>query len=191
MWERTITVSSGSKSFGVTGWRVGWSVGPEDLISCLLVVHQSADGVCATPTQEAVARCIEKEIATLNQPESHFCTQREKLLEKRDVSVQLLREAGFVPCVPDAGFFVMADWSSVATEEMVRDGSVSSPDFLFVKWFLKNLGILTIPPSAFYGEENNKHICSRYVRFCFCKTDDNFDKARQILKDIPKLKRIQ
>ena len=65
MWDRTITIGSAGKTFSVTGWKLGWAVGPAHLISNCGVVHQNCVYTCPTPIQEAVARGFEKEMARL------------------------------------------------------------------------------------------------------------------------------
>ena len=67
MWDRTITIGSAGKTFSVTGWKLGWAVGPAHLISNCGVVHQNCVYTCPTPIQEAVARGFEKEMARLDQ----------------------------------------------------------------------------------------------------------------------------
>ena len=66
MWDRTITIGSAGKTFSVTGWKLGWAVGPAHLISNCGVVHQNCVYTCPTPIQEAVARGFEKEMARLS-----------------------------------------------------------------------------------------------------------------------------
>ena len=182
MWERTITISSASKSFSVTGWRVGWSIGPKELIDCLMIAHQNGDCVCTTPAQEAIARCIEIEISRLNQPGSHLTEQLETLRSKRDLFVQLLTDVGFKICIPDAGYFVIADWSTLATNQEIDDESDDPPDFKFAMWLMKNYKIASIPPSAFFAD--NKAIAAKYVRFCFFKKDDVFDKVKNYFEKL-------
>ena len=179
-----MTISSAGKSFSVTGWRVGWSVGPKHLIDCLMMAHQNGDTVCSTPAGEAIARCIETELKRLDQPDCHFNVQKNMLLSCRDRIVEILIRAGFTPCVPEAGYFVLADWSQVATKEQIEDGSSDTPDFKFAKWMLKKYEIASIPPTAFC--DKYKDVIQSHVRFCFFKTDDMLDKASEYFKKLPK-----
>ena len=182
MWERTITISSASKSFSVTGWRVGWSIGPKELIDCLMIAHQNGTISCTTPAQEAIARCIELEIPKLNQPQSHFKEQLEILQSKRNMFGQVLNNTGFKTCIPDAGYFVLADWTSVATTEMIENEPESSSDFKFAMWLMKNYRIASIPPSAFFGD--NKGVAEKFIRFCFFKENDVLEKAKKCLESM-------
>jgi len=72
MWERTITIGSAGKTFSVTGWKLGWAVGPSNLIGNCQIVHQNAVYTCPTPIQEAVARGFELELARMDSPECYF-----------------------------------------------------------------------------------------------------------------------
>ena len=72
MWERTITVGSAGKTFSVTGWKLGWSYGPENLIKPMQLVHQNTIYTCPTPLQEAVAIGFETEIARFGKPDSYW-----------------------------------------------------------------------------------------------------------------------
>lgn len=184
MWERTITISSASKSFSVTGWRVGWAVGPVELIDCLMVAHQNGDCVCSTPAQEAIARCIELELPRLGQPDCHFVQQVNTLLSKRNNLVAILKDSGFEPCVPDAGYFVVTNWSNMATCETIEDGSDDRTDFKFAKWLMKTHKIAGIPTSAFYI--TNAALAAENIRFCFFKTDELFEKAKTYFENMHK-----
>lgn len=181
MFDRTITISSASKSFSVTGWRVGWSIGPEHLITCLMVSHQNGDCVCTTPAQEAIARCIQYELKVAGTVDSHLQTQRSQLEGKRGQLLEILREAGFSPCVPDAGYFILADWTNFVPDlSVLEDGSEDSTNFKFAKWMVKQLKISAIPPTAFYKE--NTEIASKMIRFCFFKTEGGLQKAKEIFR---------
>ncbi|XP_067931396.1 kynurenine--oxoglutarate transaminase 3-like [Watersipora subatra] len=186
MWERTITISSASKSFSVTGWRVGWSIGPKELIDCQMISHQNGDATCATPVQEAIARCMEIELAKINQPCCHFTQQRTALLSKRNLLIEMARNAGFKVCVPEAGYFLLVDWTAFATREMIDDGTNIASDFQFAIWLLKNHKIATIPPSAFC--EESKDTMSNYVRLCYFKTDELLNKIETYFASLNPLK---
>ena len=142
-----------------------------------MVAHQNGDCFCTTPAQEAIAKCLEEETTWLNQPDSFFMQQRVALQTKCGKLVAMLKTAGFNPSVPDAGHFVLADWTSVATNQLIDDGSGDSLDFQFVRWLIKEYKIASIPPSAFYGD--NKSIAQKLARFCFFKSDELLEKAKE------------
>ncbi len=93
MWERTITIGSAGKAFSVTGWKLGWAYGPENLIKNLQIVHQNCVGTCPTHTQEATAIAIEHELGRLNSSESFFRNLAVELEGKRDYITNTLKSS--------------------------------------------------------------------------------------------------
>ncbi|KAF5295567.1 hypothetical protein FQR65_LT10430 [Abscondita terminalis] len=165
MWERTITIGSAGKTFCITGWKIGWAMGPEHLIKnvqlALLLQPSSIQ-------QEAVAIAFETEIARLDKPECHFKTLAEELESKKDHTVTFLKAAGMRPIIPEAGIFVVADWTPLEAKVNLSSESDPHKDFRFTKWFIKNVGVLGIPLSLFYSE-SNKQIGESFARYCFLK----------------------
>ena len=111
MWERTITIGSAGKTFSVTGWKIGWAYGPDNLMTNLQMVHQNCVYCCPTPIQEAVAIGFEHEMTQLDKPECYFNCLPIELTAKRDLMTNFLREAGMTPTIPEGGYFMLADWS--------------------------------------------------------------------------------
>lgn len=180
MWERTITIGSAGKTFSVTGWKLGWAFGPENLLHNCQIVHQNCVYACPTPIQEAVARGFEKEMERLDSPDCYFKSISVDLLAKRDYIAQILTEVGMHPVVPEGGYFIMADWSALADKIDLSSESDEQRDYRFVKWLTKNRKLQGIPPSAFFSGPH-KHIGENYIRFCFIKHDDSLKKAKEIL----------
>merc|ERR1712107_448356 len=180
MWDRTITIGSAGKTFSVTGWKLGWAVGPADLIGNCGVVHQNCVYTCPTPIQEAVARGFEKEMGRLESDDCYFRSISRDLASKRDFCVEMLEEVGMHPVVPEGGYFIMADWSSLTDRIDLSSESDAQRDYRFVKWLTKNRGLQGIPPSAFFCQDH-KSIGEDYIRFCFIKHQDSLSKAREIL----------
>jgi len=181
MWERTITIGSAGKTFSVTGWKLGWAVGPSNLIFNCQVAHQNCVYACPTPIQEAVARSFEKEMDRLDSPECYFKTISVDLQKKRDYIADICRQVGMEPVVPEGGYFIMADWSKLADKIDLSSEKDEYKDYRFVKWLSKNRKLQGIPPSAFFSKEH-KSIGENYIRFCFIKHDDSLKKAEEILK---------
>jgi len=113
MWDRTITVGSAGKTFSVTGWKLGWAYGPSHLMRNLFTAHQNSLYTCSTPTQEAVARGFEIEIERFNSPECYFKSLAKELEPKREFMAKFLTDVGMKPIIPEGGYFMMADWSSL------------------------------------------------------------------------------
>ena len=176
MWDRTITIGSAGKTFSVTGWKLGWAYGPANLIKNCGVVHQNCVYACPTPIQEAVARGFEKEMGRLESEECYFRSISKDLASKRDFCVEMLEEVGMHPVVPEGGYFIMADWSSLTDRIDLSSESDPQRDYRFVKWLTKNRGLQGIPPSAFFCQEH-KSIGEDYIRYervckftCYCGT---------------------
>lgn len=187
MWERTITIGSAGKTFSVTGWKLGWAVGPDNLLQNCQIAHQNCVYACPTPIQEAVARAFELELNRLDSPECYFRSLSVDLQDRRDLIASILEEAGMQPVIPEGGYFIMADWSGFSkfetsiprmetnnnltiAEDKVDLSSENDPepDMRFAKWLSKNRKLQGIPPSAFFSQPH-KHIGENYIRFCFIK----------------------
>ncbi|KAK3108347.1 hypothetical protein FSP39_006066 [Pinctada imbricata] len=113
MFERTLTIGSAGKTFNATGWKVGWAIGPENLISPLQEFHHNTIRTNPTPLQEAVAVGFETEFERLDRADCYFTTMSQEMEEKRDQLAGYLREAGLRPIIPSGGCFVIADISSL------------------------------------------------------------------------------
>ncbi|XP_055905159.1 kynurenine aminotransferase [Eupeodes corollae] len=181
MWERTVTIGSAGKTFSVTGWKIGWAYGPSNLINNLQMVHQNCVFTCATPLQEAVAQGFELEMTRLDSPECYFNYLPKDLKKKRDYMAKFLEEAGMKATIPDGGYFMLADWSSLENKVDMASETDKYRDYRFTKWMTKNMGLQGIPPSAFYSEKN-KPLAENYVRYCFMKKDENLEKAEEVFK---------
>lgn len=181
MWERTITIGSASKTFSVTGWRVGWVYCPAYLMVNLRVIHQNTVHTVPTPLQEAIAVALEKEFQRLGQADCYFFAITRELEAKRDYMANFLIDIGMKPTIPEGGYFMLVDWRPLAPEIDLSSEPDKFKDYRFTKWMIKNVGIQGIPFSAFYSEEN-KSLGENFVRYCFFKKDENLSKAATIFK---------
>ncbi|XP_068599141.1 kynurenine--oxoglutarate transaminase 3-like [Brachionichthys hirsutus] len=182
MWERTVTIGSGGKTFSVTGWKLGWSVGPEHLIKHLQTVMQNSLYACPTPLQEAMAQGLLHNFELMGQPECYFSSLAEELEAKKDRLAAILQEAGMTPVVPEGGYFMIVDVSALNQDlsHLVNDGEAS--DWTFVRWMIKEKKLAAIPVTAFVGDESKKQF-EKYIRFCFIKQDGTLNAAENILKN--------
>ncbi len=153
MAERTITISSMSKTFSMTGWRIGWIIAPEPLTAAIRLVHQYTVDCAPVPLQHGCA-------AALAMPETYYTELAAKYQAKRDLLLPALRQVGLAPYVPQAGFFIMADFSALGF----------SDDVIFCKHLIETIGVATIPPSAFFSTPH-KRLAKNWIRFAFCKDD--------------------
>ncbi|CAB1323786.1 unnamed protein product [Coregonus sp. 'balchen'] len=106
MWDRTITISSAGKTFSVTGWKLGWSIGPEHLIRHLQTVMQNTLYTCPTPLQEAVAQGLLRDYELMGRPECYFTSLAVELEGKRDRMAAFLQDVGMSPIIPEGGYFM-------------------------------------------------------------------------------------
>ncbi|XP_009633394.1 kynurenine--oxoglutarate transaminase 3 [Egretta garzetta] len=181
MWERTITIGSAGKTYSVTGWKLGWSIGPQNLIKHLQVVHQNTLYTCPTPLQEALAQAFWIDYKRMDDPECYFYSLSRELESKRDRMAQLLQEAGLKPVIPDGGYFMIVDVSTLNVN--LSDVDEKKPyDYEFVKWMITSKKLSAIPLSAFCGPETKRQF-EKYIRFCFIKKDSTLDAAEVILKN--------
>nr|XP_002119772.3 kynurenine--oxoglutarate transaminase 3 [Ciona intestinalis] len=182
MWERTITIGSAGKTFSVTGWKIGWSIGPSNLMKHLHTVSQNCIYNCPTPIQEAVAQGLEHEMSRFGTEGCYFKSLPRELEVKRDRLASILREIGMEPILPQGGYFILADASKLKVDLSDSAGSGENYDYRLVKWITRNKKVATIPNSAFYSDEH-KDIAEKFIRFCFCKKDETIDKMEKIFKE--------
>jgi aspartate/methionine/tyrosine aminotransferase len=160
MWERSLTLSSLGKTFSLTGWKLGWGIGPPHLTSGLRSAHQFLTFTTPTPVQHGA-------VAALHAPPSFYEEMRQGYKEKRDLLAMGLKEAGFEPHIPQGTYFLMAEHpAAVDDRQFCRD--------LVVK-----AGVVTIPPSVFYSRPE---LGSGLVRFAFCKDEEVLQEAVERLK---------
>lgn len=157
MFERTVTIGSGGKSFSFTGWKVGWASGPPDLIAAVRVVRQHLSYVSGGPFQPAIA-------AGLRYPPAFFTDFAASLAMRRDLLSSGLRDLGFTP-LPTAGtYFLTTDLGPFT----VADGRE------FCDLLLAKFGVATIPMQALCDDEA---LFGGYVRWTFCKRPEVLNQA--------------
>ncbi|WAR30342.1 KAT3-like protein [Mya arenaria] len=110
-----IKIGSAGKTFSATGWKLGWAVGPADLMQALMVLHQNSIYTCPTPIQEAVAAGLEYELSVFGDEEKCYLKSLalQELAPKRDMLAKVLSEVGMTPTVPEGGYFMLADISKL------------------------------------------------------------------------------
>lgn len=161
MFERTVTVGSAGKTFGMTGWKIGWVYGHPDLIAGVARAHQFVTFASNHPAQEAVSFAF-----TLGN--TYYEEYQELYSQKRDLVMQVIQSAGMSAIQPEGTYFVMGDFSQIF------DGD----DVAFCKYLIEEIGVATIPPSAFFSDAH-KHLAQNHVRFTFCKSDETLKLAAE------------
>ncbi len=166
MADRTVTISSGGKTFSFTGWKIGWACGPAPLISAIRTAKQFLTFVSGSPLQPAIA-------TGLRLGDDYFDGFRQSMLEKRDRWCDHLRTAGFDVLEPQGTYFATVD--VVAAAERVG-GPGSSIEFCLD--LPGRAGVVAVPSSVFYQHQPDG---DRFVRFCFAKSDAMLDDAGERL----------
>lgn len=171
MFERTLTIGSAGKTFSVTGYRIGWTIGPSVLIERLQAVHTNVAFCVPSPLQEGIAVALEK-AEELN----YFKSLHDLFENKRKHLCDVLTKSGLKPVIPEGSYFIMADTSNIADDVFFDEKDEAPRDYQFCRWMTKTIGVTAIPPSAFYSV-GHKHMVKNYARFAFCKRDENFVEA--------------
>jgi N-succinyldiaminopimelate aminotransferase len=169
MHERTVTISSLGKTFSVTGWKIGWAIGPAPLVNAVNQAHQFITYAVASPLQAAAA-------AALRLPFSYFENLQASYQSRRDRLVDVLLKTGFKVFKPAGSYFVMVDWRGVAPKR-VQD------DMQFARWMILDIGVACIPVSPFY-QDSDKHMGKHFARFAVCKKDETLAAAAERLSKL-------
>jgi aminotransferase len=166
MPERTVTINGLSKSYSVTGWRVGWAVGPASNTNDILKVHDVITLGAPAPLQEAGA-------VALGLPATYYRSLADGYRARRDRLMPALTEAGFRCFRPRGAYYVMTDISALGFQD----------DVAFTKYLVKEIGIAAVPGSSFYNDPRDG---AKQVRFAFCKRDVTLDEAANRLRKLQK-----
>jgi len=159
MRERTVVVNSLSKTYSVTGWRVGYCIAPPDITSAIRKVHDFLTVGAAHPLQIAGTYA-------LSLPESYYVDLQQEYQRKRDFIVPVLQNAGFKCDAPDGAYYVMTDISGFGFKDDVE----------FTRFLIQEIGVAVVPGSSFY---HDARLGSQQVRFCFCKKDETLEAAAE------------
>ena len=162
MRDRTVVVNSLSKTYSVTGWRVGYCIAPPDITSAIRKVHDFLTVGAANPLQHAGAYAM-------SLPPSYYDELQVEYQRKRDMIVPVLRNEGFECIEPEGAYYVMTDIS----------GFEFANDIEFTRHLIRNVGVAVVPGSSFYHDPS---LGSQMVRFCFCKLDQTLEAAAENLQ---------
>jgi aspartate/methionine/tyrosine aminotransferase len=161
MRERTVTISGASKTFSVTGWRIGWIVAPAGLTDAIRKVHDFLTVGAPAPLQEGVA-------VALDQLEPAFYANlAAAYLARRDLLLAALAESGFKCAPPEGAYYILADYGNLSELD----------DTAFSIWLSREAGVTPVPGSSFFARGGERSL----VRFVFCKTDDVLIEASRRL----------
>ncbi|HEV2669295.1 MAG TPA: aminotransferase class I/II-fold pyridoxal phosphate-dependent enzyme [Blastocatellia bacterium] len=164
MRERTVIVNSMSKTYSVTGWRVGYCIAPPEITSGIRKVHDSLTVGAAAPLQAAGAYA-------LSLPREYYDALQAEYRRRRDLLVPMLENAGFKVYVPDGAYYIMTDITSFGFANDVE----------FTRHLIREVGVACVPGSSFYSVAERG---AQQVRFCFCKKDETLFLAGERLKKL-------
>lgn len=162
MFERTISCSSLSKTYSITGWRLGYCIAPENIIEQIKKVHDFLTVGAAAPLQEAA-------VIGLEFSNAYYDELQKLYTHKKDLFISGLKELNIPHTEPQGAYYVMVDISEFGYDS----------DLDFCVDLIKNVGVAAVPGSSFFKEEEN-----RYIRFHFAKKDETLLAALDRLKDM-------
>jgi len=164
MRERTIVVNGMSKTFSVTGWRVGYIIAPAGITGAIRKMHDFMTVGAPAPLQDAGA-------VALRLPDSYYVDLRTHYQQRRDRLMKMLEEAGLNPMLPKGAYYIMCDI-----------GKWGYPnDVEFAKFMVRDVGVATVPGSSFY---NDPKAGKDIIRFTFCKKEETLQAAEERLRKL-------
>src|SRR4026209_2860075 len=162
MRERTVIVNSMSKTYSVTGWRVGYRIAPPEITSGIRKVHDFLTVGAAAPLQAAGAYA-------LSLPADYYQRLQTEYRARRDLLLPVLKKAGFKTFRPDGAYYIMTDISAFGFADDVE----------FTRHLILEVGVACVPGSSFYSQPE---LGSQQVRFCYCKKDETLQLAAERLE---------
>ena len=168
MAERTVTISGISKSYSVTGWRVGYAVAPEAISVGIRRAHDFVTVGAPAPLQEAA-------VSALRLPSDYYVRLREGYQARRDLLWGYIERAGFIAWKPRGAYYILTDVTRFMKAARIHD------DYAFAMYLIKEVGVATVPGSSFYA---HPELGRTKIRFCFPKTDAMLREAGERLQKL-------
>ena len=167
MAERTISIFGFSKTYSVTGWRLGYTIAPKTLTDAIKRVHDFLTVGAPAPLQEAA-------VTALNLPASYYDKLRAEYTERRNILLKTLNDVGFKCGRPNAAYYILADFSQISDQD----------DQTFARWLSREIKVAPVPGSSFYSDPQGG---SKLVRFAFPKKVETLRLAAERLGRIDAL----
>ena len=161
LFDRVITCNSLSKTYSITGWRLGYLIGPAKVVDGARKVHDFLTVGAAAPLQEAAVRAFQL-------PESYYKELQDKYMRKRNLFIDGLDKIGLKHNVPQGSYFVMVDISNFLELPQFKGYT----DLEFCEWVIKNIGVAAVPGSSFFREPINN-----LIRFHFARSDETLNEC--------------
>jgi aspartate/methionine/tyrosine aminotransferase len=172
MRERTIVINGMSKTYSVTGWRVGWALAPPEPTQAIRKVHDFLTVGAAAPLQQAGA-------SALHSPDSYYENLAVTYAKKRARLLEILQDTGFTVYRPRGAYYIMTDISRFDFPADDPRFSSGTRDVAFAKYLVQEIGVACVPGSSFY---NNPQDGGSQVRFTFCKKEETLAAAEEHFK---------
>jgi len=161
MRERTVTINGLSKTYSVTGWRIGYTIAAPELTNAIRKVHDFLTVGAPAPLQAAA-------VTALNLPDQYYSDLLAGYRERRDLMLEILRGVGFDPIVPHGAYYCMADIRPFTQDD----------DVTFARHLIKEVGVGVVPGSSFYHDPS---LGRTKIRFCFAKRHETLNRAGDLL----------
>eukprot|EP00466_Bigelowiella_natans_P016134 jgi/Bigna1/48736/estExt_Genewise1.C_310070 len=190
MWDRTVTCSSAGKTFSITGWQVGWLVGPRDFVARVHSLLPLVQFCAPSPMQHALSQVLQEADDPYKGHDSYYSWLREMYASKRTMLLSGMEEAGLKPTEGTGGFFVMADARRLLplVPQSYLDAAEADErpvDFALCRWLGEKHNIITIPGSPFFGQPDDGELeppC--LIRLAFCKSDEVLERANEQFRQL-------
>jgi aminotransferase len=167
MRERTIVINGMSKTYSVTGWRVGWAIAPPAPTQAIRKVHDFLTVGAAAPLQQAGA-------IALHSPQSYYDGLAATYAKKRERLLKILKNAGFIVYEPRGAYYIMTDISRFRFSADDPHFASGTRDVAFAKYLVQEIGVACVPGSSFYNDPRDG---ASQVRFTFCKREETLSAA--------------
>ncbi|MBP9091687.1 aminotransferase class I/II-fold pyridoxal phosphate-dependent enzyme [bacterium] len=165
MADLTVTINSLSKTYSVTGWRVGWAIAKPELTLPIRKVHDFLTVGSPAPLQRAA-------VTAINMPDKYYADLKAKYAERRAMMLEILDGVGIPYYKPEGAYYAFCDISGLGFKS----------DMDFTKYLVKDVGVAVVPGGSFFGPEaENRH---NYVRFCFSRKEETMLAAKERLKKL-------
>ncbi len=167
MRDRTIVINGMSKTYSVTGWRVGWAIAPPEPTQAIRKVHDFLTVGAAAPLQQAGAMALQS-------PQSYYDGLAETYAKKRERLLKILSSSGFTVYKPRGAYYIMTDISRFHFPERDPRFVSETKDLAFAKYLVQEIGVACVPGSSFYNDPQDG---ASQVRFTFCKKEETLAAA--------------
>jgi aminotransferase len=161
--ERTVMISGLSKTFSITGWRIGYAIAPPEITAAIRKVHDFLTVGAPAPLQEGA-------VAALELGQDYYDKLSREYQRRRDLFLPLITRAGFVPSVPQGAYYVMAEYPDVGITDDVE----------MTRYLIEKIGVAVVPASSFYRQGDLE--AKKRIRFCYPKRDETLLEAGRRLQ---------